>query len=116
MLYHLISSQRLTFEYFKKRAFYQGVCNSFTYLKELHENNNKEERIALLKLLLKFLRVSKIKLKSLLFIPKEIRRIKKELQKKELEGYHFHQQAFKTNEKVKEWVLQKDYWNYKLPV
>lgn len=116
MLHHTVSSKRLTVEYFKKRAFYQGVCNSFTHLKEGYQNKKKKQRITTSTILRKIIQGSKNKLKSILFTPKEIKMIRKELRKKELEGYHFHQQAFKSNEKVKEWVLQKSYWNYKLPV
>jgi glycosyltransferase involved in cell wall biosynthesis len=116
MLHHIIPSKRLTVEYFKKRAFYQGVCNSFTYLKERYQNNRKHSTITThITMLRRILQEAKNKLKSMFFTPPEIILIKKELRKKELEGYHFHQQAFKNNEKVKEWVLQKNYWDYKLP-
>lgn len=117
MLHHIVPSKRLTVEYFKKRAFYQGVCNSFTHLKERYQNNRKQSTITTHgSMLRRVLQEVKNKLKSMFFTPQEIILIKKELQQKELEGYHFHQQAFKSNEKVKEWVLQKDYWNYKLPI
>jgi hypothetical protein len=117
MLHHIISSKRLSVDYFKKRAFYQGVCNSFADLKEGYQNTGKQSMIvAFVTRLRRLLQGSKNKLKLILLTPGEIIRLKKELQKKELEGYQFHQQAFKNNEKVKEWVLQKDYWNYKLPI
>ena len=117
MLHHIIQSKRLTVDYFKKRAFYQGVCNSFTDLKETYQNSRKQSTLtANITTLRRVLQEAKNKLKSMFFTPQEIMLIKKELRQKELEGYHFHQQAFKSNPKVKKWVLQKDYWNYKLPV
>ncbi len=116
MLHHIVSPQRLSVTYFKKRAYFQGICNSFTNLKEGYQNNKKNRTItSLYKILRKIMQGWKNKLKLILLNPKEIRILKKELRKKELEGYYFHQQAFKTNEKVKKWVLQKNYWNYKLP-
>jgi len=33
LLHHLCGPDRLTIEYFQKRAFYQGVCNSFTQIR-----------------------------------------------------------------------------------
>jgi glucosyl-dolichyl phosphate glucuronosyltransferase len=33
LLHHLVSADRLTPEYFGKRAYYQGVCDSFTRIR-----------------------------------------------------------------------------------
>lgn len=123
MLHHYISAERLTPEYFKKRAFYQGVCNSFTILKYTHEEQvalNEHPSIShkikdIIKKGVHYLKLYKIKLHNLLFIPAKIRAMKKLLVIEERKGYEFHQKAFEANKKVKDWVSKKDYWDYKLP-
>jgi hypothetical protein len=53
---------------------------------------------------------------DLLVIPREIRIQNDILARKEKEGYHFHQEAFKDNQKVREWVLRENFFDYKLPL
>lgn len=123
-LHHNVSFERLTLEYFKKRAFYQGVCNSFTYLKQLH--SNKKEIIntggklrnmkGVFSKFIHLLKLYKLRVHKILFVPKSVKAIEKVLTLKEKEGYNYHQEAFKNNDKVKKWVLKNDYWNYKLPL
>lgn len=47
--------------------------------------------------------------------PKEVTNLITVLDNCDREGYSFHQNCFKTNEKVRDWVLKKDYWDYQLP-
>ena len=114
-LLHFISAERLTFEYFKKRAFYQGICNSFTLLKAKYSKekeilNIKQKIMTVLRPLNKLLLLS-----DRFTIPKEIRDLIDELKQKEKEGFEFHQKAFKNNPKVREWVKRVNYWDYRLP-
>ncbi|GEO06871.1 hypothetical protein AAE02nite_45350 [Adhaeribacter aerolatus] len=116
-LHHLISADRLTVKYFKQRAFYQGVCNSFTLLRKKYLYNNAGDKIISLASVKNILRPAKnllIYVKNQ-FIPKEIRELMAILQQEEKAGFDFHQEAFRNNPKVKEWVLRKNYWDYKLP-
>ncbi|HEX8332302.1 MAG TPA: glycosyltransferase family 2 protein [Segetibacter sp.] len=115
-LLHIISSERLTIDYFKKRAFYQGVCNSYTTLRERYLKTSP--RRLTLKSILRH-NLSHIK-KAIILNRKqadsnEVNEFRNLLTQEEKRGYNFHQQAFKNNAKVKDWVLRKDYWDYKLP-
>jgi glycosyltransferase involved in cell wall biosynthesis len=116
-VHHLIPATRLTYTYFQKRAYYQGVCNSFSHLRTTVPAVKES---LLTKLKRKSIRRIFIRIRErgqhLLFTPKEVKELQRVLRQKENEGYRFHQEAFHNNPKVKDWVLRKDYFDYKLPV
>lgn len=116
LVYHLVPGERMTYEYFDKRFFYQGVCNSYSYIRKsgklnedflsnaLNAGHNKMEK-------------SKSKwylLKNLFFSDKK-RLLQHRFFRKEQEGYLFHQLAVKSNPKLLEWVLKDNYFDYRLP-
>lgn len=119
MLHHVVPAQRLTLAYFEKRAFYQGVCNSFTDIrtKNLAPAPVKSITPGYLNFPGKIYR----RLKRSLFTtknrnePAEIVKIKATLSNAEQSGYQFHQNAFNTDTDVRQWVLKKDFFNYNLP-
>ncbi len=58
-LFHQVTKDRLTLTYFKKRAFYQGVCNSFSNIRshELNKNYKSPPFHYLNKLEIKFIHI-----------------------------------------------------------
>jgi hypothetical protein len=48
-------------------------------------------------------------------MPEEIKQLQAAFHNRSMDGYAFHQQAFHTDVKVKDWVLKPDFWNYSLP-
>lgn len=119
-LKHLVSKGRLTHEYFKKRAFYEGVSNSFTRIRNQSENEGLENLTITRKLKNSIwpyyyklnLWIKNLGKKSK---PEEIRELEKLFSESEKAGYNFHQNEFKNNAEVKEWVLRDNFWDYKLP-
>jgi hypothetical protein len=114
-VFHIISKERLNLEYFKRRAFFQGVCNSFTELRRQHFKKNISSAIEKLRKILSPIK-KQFKKAGTSHLPSEIKYIIHELEQEQERGFQFHQHAFKSDEKVKQWVLKKDYWDYKLPV
>jgi len=127
-LHHYINKERLTIPYFEKRAYYQGVANSYTHCR--HQNNlqkdttssapilsEKKNKTVLGKMSYHLMQLLKHG-KNIVFSSStsEINAIKKLLDKKQKEGFDFHQKEFKENEVIRNWVLKEDYWDYKLPV
>ncbi|MGF7078029.1 glycosyltransferase [Mucilaginibacter sp. UYCu711] len=118
MLYHIVPAHRLTLAYFEKRAFYQGVCNSFT---EIRIKNFTTEHTQPAKSSYTIPRRIYRGIKRRLFIakrnnePGEAFKIKVILDAAEKKGYQFHQNAFNTDDAVKEWVLKKNFFKYNLP-
>lgn len=121
-VYHQVSAERLTPEYFEKWHYYDGVCQSFSDIrKKYHLYKFHEPSIPVSMHLLKRMQKKLISVLSAstndlhATLPPEILQLKARFSKKYHEGYQFHQHNFHTDERVKEWVLKPDYWNYELP-
>lgn len=116
-LKHYVSRERLTTEYFKKRAFFEGVSKSFTALRVQFLKSNKSSpsivenfKAMIWPLYFTLLNFRKIWTKK--GEPSEIKEMKSLFNKSESDGYAFHQKSFIKNEKVRKWVLRDDYWDY----
>ncbi len=122
MLYHQIPNSRLTYEYFDNRAYYQGVCDSYTTIRKqeglykispsANSRNLFSRVINLVAYKLQKIRNSYNKNEP---IPNEIQLLFQRFEQKRMEGFNFHQQAFAQNELVKQWVLKENYFNYQIP-
>jgi glycosyltransferase involved in cell wall biosynthesis len=125
LLYHQVTKDRLSVDYFKKRAYYAGVSMSFTDLRQGKTKNNKHEKDVQkpnsrsvekkIRRLYRVLFPLKQQKKNPT-IDKHIELMLVEIENEGKKGYEFHQHAFHSNEKVRSWVLQKNYMNYKLPL
>jgi glycosyltransferase involved in cell wall biosynthesis len=126
LLYHEVTSSRLTLGYFEKRAYFQGVCNSFTDLrgrqcvnfKTIKESNilNKKRVLSKVKRVLKrILFLKRNNNNNKLTIPTDVKNILERVSIKEKEGYEFHQNIYYDDEIVKNWVHKDDFMEYKLP-
>ncbi len=134
LVMHQITCERLTKNYFGKRAYYQGVCDSFTSLKRQYKfenkisyfnsnstNNLRNEKLKSW-LFDKFLFTFIIDILKKYSILKEVviylmyLHILNYTKKQYDSGFRFHQNAFYTNSLVRKWVLLDNYWEYKLPV
>lgn len=113
---HVVPSSRLTVDYFKKRAYFQGICDSYTALRAQHQLSSIKH-FSVRDVLRK---VKAYALKTLITrpstnLPPDIVAIQKMLEVERNKGFNFHQNAYNQDEKVRLWVHQKNYWNYKLP-
>lgn len=110
-VHHAVPVSRMTQAYFEKRAFYQGVANSFTSLRSEKQSVSKTS----------LAKKVKRRIKHIIFqntqndVPLDIRKKIEDLSRKEQEGFVFHQRHFSENEKVRNWVRKTDYFDYKLP-
>ena len=118
LLYHMIPVKRMTHEYFYKRAYYQGVCDSYTKFRTdfgLYSSNESRKDNYIKNILRYSLTKAKNTLKKTENFPKDIIVFKKKLKENYKLGFDFHQNAFTINPFVKEWVLKDNYLDYKLP-
>lgn len=115
-LYHHIPKSRLTTEYMIKRSFFQGVCNSFTQIREDYfepkatgvEVSSEPSTIRKWRNKVHFLyRWIKPLFKK--NEPKKIKHLRLSIAHAEKEGFNFHQKWFNSDEQVKHWVLKKNY-------
>jgi glycosyltransferase involved in cell wall biosynthesis len=105
---HFVSKDRLTKEYFGNRAYFQGICDSFTSLRE----NGPPSFLG--KLLLDLRDKFSAGKKELLH-ESSGRDILLFARQRYKEGYHFHQDSFRKSRSLRNWVLKDDYLDYRLP-
>ena len=116
---HVIPASRLTSEYFEKRAFYEGVCGSYSAIRKSGKIpadppiTEGETSI-----------FSKAKsfVNSLFTSEKgptgsaDFKEILAKTKKSYIRGYNFHQNAVKEHPELLIWILKEDYFDYKLPI
>jgi hypothetical protein len=105
----------MTYKYFEQRYFYQGVCNSYTEIRNL-ESLPKTNYMQSVKELLKTpFRAIKQLIRNTDNTNTEEKVLKTKLHQSFINGVNFHRTAIRQNPQLLEWVMKKDYWDYKLP-
>jgi hypothetical protein len=118
---HRIGPTRLTPVYFYRRAFYQGVCDSYTHARCSHIDGRRTSGPRDSRWLGRFRDAvgavwdATVAAGMGLRLGKDFARIKQGTERAYEAGYEFHQTAFTSCPAVRTWVLKKDYWDYKLP-
>lgn len=108
-IFHFVPNSRLTLDYFKKRAFCQGVEMSYKYLRyssiASYPKHGKK-----LKRLLRHLscKETHAAIKSLLY-QESITDIEKQIEQSRKIGYAFHQHMYRTDESIRKWVHKENY-------
>ncbi len=120
LVFHHLPQTRMSYEYFDERFFYQGVCDSYAYVRGRgSESKLMEASPSELVEMLKERAKSLLKLAGRLLGKTAHRSEKLALQRRfqraYLRGYEFHQCSLRRNPSLIEWVLKKDYWDYRLP-
>ncbi len=125
MVRHRIPQSRLTPTYFCKRAFYQGICDSFTQLRAQYRQKASKFPIRLFREVMGRLRE---------FIRRAESTGSHELEPNEVEdpdafgnwlqnvvircataGRMFHLEAIRQEPSLTDWIKRDDYWDYQLP-
>lgn len=104
LIHHIASKERLSKSYFLKRAFIQGISDSFAMLKlkEKYPNEEKRNRCTKLMQSLRFKLQQKLtKRRQFLFL--------KEFETEKTKGFNYHQDLYKTSQKISEWVDKANY-------
>lgn len=104
-VYHKVTGERMTFAYFRQRGFNQGVSDSFTELRRYDEpTSSPKQPIAS-----RILRMTMQKVLSLQDSA-EVRQAFEEVRLGHLEGYAYHQAAYRDDPEVREWVHRPTYF------
>jgi len=126
LIFHRISAARMTYDYFDKRFYYQGVCDSYS---EIRAKGNNWLKFRLKNLLISWKNDFKALLKVVSFKELTTDNISNQTESKLTEkqileerfkkayqaGFCFHQDAVLKNRKIFMWVVKDNYWDYKLP-
>lgn len=130
-LYHVIPKSRLTVEYFRRRAYYQGVCDSFSKIRKLKSVDPKNESSSETPRWKRIYRSTRAVLGEAL---RAIRSLKSSPvpsdsspRCREMEatlvliddayqaGFDYHQAEVGSDPTLLDWVLRDTYWDYQLP-
>ncbi len=110
---HIVPASRLTIEYFEKRAYLQGISESFSQLRAKHfqpTNSPQSESRGP-----SIMRQMAGRIKRAVFggaMPTvEKQRVSRSYQA----GFDYHQAEFDRDESLRWWVLRNDYWDYRYP-
>jgi glucosyl-dolichyl phosphate glucuronosyltransferase len=105
-VYHKVTPERMTFEYFHQRGFNQGVSDSYT---ELRNQDDKTEKVRY-SILCRIASWCRCKLETMILMSSEAHRALNELHRGHKEGYAYHQQMYQDDEAVRAWVHKKKYY------
>ena len=103
-VYHFVPKERMTFEYFYKRAYAQGISNSYTQIRKAGGVSRKHRIINRLRWLKSIL---EWKVKS--FPNKSISHPEKEISSGYWNGFNYHQKEVREDKELLKWVLRKSY-------
>jgi glucosyl-dolichyl phosphate glucuronosyltransferase len=102
-VYHYVPTLRMTPNYWQKRHFYQGVCDSYTHIRAarsaFHDRSDHAEQ-------------APNGGKSPSTLAEEIRL---KCTAAYRDGFRFHQRAVSYSSELLEWVVRPNYWDYRLP-
>jgi glucosyl-dolichyl phosphate glucuronosyltransferase len=120
-IYHIIPASRMTPEYFEQRAYYQGVCDSYSNVRRELSGAPVDS----VKVKLSPLSYARRKAGRLVSYLKQIQdqgaeaaegaAIRQRVDRAYHAGYEFHQSAVRSSPELLAWVLRPDYWDYRLP-
>ncbi|MBD2113951.1 MULTISPECIES: glycosyltransferase family 2 protein [Cyanophyceae] len=116
LLHHVVPAARLTPEYFESRYFYQGVCDSYTAIRDRYRSQDAgADAIGKAQRLNYYVGKIKGRLASLAKGSAEYRAIRRRCKVAYTAGFAFHQQQVAQHPALLEWVIKEDYWDYQLP-
>jgi glycosyltransferase involved in cell wall biosynthesis len=118
-IYHTIPASRMTPEYFENRAYYQGVCDSYSNIRR-EGSGALTDSVNVKSFPLRYARriagrVARYLKTCVTAETVEIAAIRQQVYRAYQAGYEFHQIAVRSSPELLAWVLRPDYWDYRLP-
>lgn len=111
-VYHAVPPERMTLEYFKRRAYNQGVSDSYSQLRYAHKDN--ETQVASLsKLIIRLKNIARRgfgKLRAFAHQDHELRSLHQGMTEGYRDGFSYHQKIYQDDPGVRAWVHMPDYF------
>jgi glycosyltransferase involved in cell wall biosynthesis len=116
LVYHHVTQERLTMEYLENRMYFQGVCNSYSLVR-----NKGKLMIAYISLKEKVKRRIKAFLMcsndgSSHVFTSEVHELRERMRIAYQNGFDFHQSEIKKDPGLIGWIKKENYFDYRLPV
>jgi len=105
-VFHHVPTQRLTKEYFGRRAYFQGIADSFSGLRRGDRG---------LSIVASFLQKLRGLLRPRRYANVSVRDVRLHTEKQYREGYRFHRKWFRRSASVRDWVKKDNYLDVELP-
>lgn len=109
IVYHHISSERMTLGYFDQRSFYQGVCDSYTRIRD--SESPFPDNLAGTSMVRQWAR----SLKRILLPPPEVDALQDRFHDAYRRGFEFHQACVRSSPALLQWVRRENYFDYAYP-
>ena len=106
-VHHAVTRERMSFDYFRQRAFNQGVSDSYTRLRNSVTRRALSDYHGILHRLLGKVRQ---KLRRDKENDLELRKLAMLMREGYQEGFEYHQQAYREDTEVRAWVHKPDYF------
>lgn len=104
-VYHKVTPERMTMRYFYQRGFNQGISDSYTSLREAQNTKETIENNRLRGII-----VSAVGKVARFFEGRELRLALEALRKGHKDGFDYHQQVYRDDLEVREWVHRSVYY------
>lgn len=106
-----LAPSRLTSEYLEQRAFYQGVCDSYTRIKRDRRVSPAPDRTWK-----DPFRPTKWHLERMMLLRNPtVKKSRRLMARAHYDGIQFHRKEVRRDPTLLEWVLRDDYFDYRLP-
>ena len=113
---HIIPASRMTVDYFQRRAYAQGISDSYTdirYANDKHRQNPKSGFAFLPEIVRSIYRkITFAQLRDdILKVQEELYKsdVRRTLEKSHYQGYHLHQRELRYNPEFMNWIMKSDY-------
>lgn len=106
-VYHAVTKERMSMEYFRRRAFNQGVSDSYSMLRHAAETSF---HMGMAKRAKQLLRQVEDDLRAFFSRDGELRQLSRIMASGYREGFSFHQKAYRGDAEVRAWVHRPDYF------
>lgn len=108
-VYHAVTPERMTMAYFEKRAFNQGISNSYAQLR-VHGSSNYATKSPVKTFASRMIHSLKNRVTNLLSYDSRLIQLERFIRKGYKEGYSYHQHAYRSDPAVREWVHRTHYF------
>ncbi len=110
-VYHAVTPERMTLEYFRRRAYNQGVSDSYTQLRNAPAAGVKPAQSpSLLALAKRIARGICGRLRRFKYESHELRELHQAMREGHQQGFAYHQAVYRDDPEVREWVHKPDYF------
>jgi glycosyltransferase involved in cell wall biosynthesis len=106
-VHHAVPAERMTLEYFRKRAYNQGVSDSYTQLRAGRDDGPERGVLAFARGIARRLRC---RVRELGPQAAELRELRRTVEAGWQEGFAYHRMAYRKDVEVRDWVHKADYF------